>query len=135
MEVTKILNGNEYVAVVYAPGFGAGWSTWGAANATDGRIVNWLLEHYNYYIPTDKDAVEEGSIIRCGRYEGEVNEEEVKKLEKFCIEQCGYSSNQYYRGGRELDIAWVKRGTRYHIEEYDGRETVREIDDSFWYTA
>lgn len=136
MEVTKILNGDEYVAVVYAPGFGAGWSTWGAANATDGRIVNWLLEHYHYYIPTDEDAVEDGNIIRCERDEGEVSSEEVEKLKQFCIEECGYSSNnRYFGGGRDLNIAWIKRGTRYNIEEYDGRETVKEISDIEWYIA
>lgn len=134
MEVTKILNGDEYVAVVYSPDFGAGWSTWGAANATDGRIVNWLLEHYNYYIPTDEDAVKEGRIILCGRDEGEVSSEEVKKLKKFCIEECGYSSINYFDGGRDLNIAWIKRGTAYRIviSEYDGRETIELMDNICW---
>ena len=53
MEVTKILNGDEYVAVVYSPGFGAGWSTWGAARADDGRIVQWLLDRYHYDTPEE----------------------------------------------------------------------------------
>ena len=135
MEVTKILNGDEYVAVVYSPDFGAGWSTWGVAEATDGRVVNWLLEHYHYYIPTDEDAIEDGNIIRCSRDEGEVSEAEVEKLKKFCVEECGYSSRDYFGGARDLNIAWVKRGTRYRIKEYDGQETVEEISDIAWSTA
>ena len=156
MEVTKILNDDEYVAVVYAPGFGAGWSTWGAARADDGRIAQWLLDHYHYDTPEEilaefseapedvigrfayelngYDDIPKG-VIYCTRSEGEVSSEEVEKLKKFCIEECGYSSKKYFDGGRDLAIAWMKRGTAYRITEHDGNETIELMDDIHWDTA
>lgn len=156
MEVTKTLNGDEYVAVVYAPGFGAGWSTWGAARADDGRIVQWLLDRYHYdtpeeilaefsEAPTDVigrfayelngyDDIPKG-VIYCTRSEGEVNSKEVEKLKKFCIEECGYSSKNFFDGGCDLGIAWIKRGTAYRITEHDGNETIELMDHVHWDTA
>lgn len=153
MEVTKILNGDEYVAVVYSPDFGAGWSTWGAARDDDGRIVQWLLDHYHYDTPEEilaefseepedvigrfayelngYDDIPKG-VIYCTRSEGEVGSEEVEKLKKFCVEKCGYSSKNHFGGGRNLNIAWIKRGTAYRIIEYDGKETIELMDDLHW---
>lgn len=155
-QLTRTINGSEYVAVVYSPDFGAGWSTWGGMRADDGRIAKWLLDHYHYDTPEEilaefsdapKDVIgrlayEIGGyddipkgVIYCTRIEGYVSHEEVKKLEKFCVEECGYPSNNYFGGGNNLAIAWIKRGTQYRITEYDGKETIELIDSISWSTA
>lgn len=39
----KLYNEKGQVAIVYSPGFGAGWSTWNAADPTDDRFAKLIL--------------------------------------------------------------------------------------------
>jgi hypothetical protein len=152
-QLTRMINGEEYAAVVYSPGFGAGWSTWGAARADDGRIAQWLLDHYHYDTPEEilaefseapKDVIGRFAyelngyddipkgVVYCTRSEGAVSSEELEKLKQFCVKECGYSSDKYFNGGRNLSIAWIKRGTAYRISEYDGKETIELMGNIHW---
>jgi|SRR5882672_534927 len=90
------------VAVVYSPGYGAGWSTW--SDEVD---------------PTDKDIAEAIDKV-------------VTKEELISLAKKKYPTA--YTGGLEYDgvsIAWVPKGTRYYIEEYDGSEQVHILDENF----
>jgi hypothetical protein len=93
-----------HVAVLYSPGFGAGWYTWHHIQELiyDPRVV-----HY----------VETGE----------------KELILSYVEEI--YPGIYTGGVDDLEVLWVKEGTRFRINEYDGSETV-EFDYSVeWMTA
>lgn len=83
------------VAVLYSPGYGAGWSTWNSEHdglLFDADIVNHVLD---------------GDLDRAIK----VAEEKYPGV--------------YVGGGRDLTVAWVPKGARFEIHEYDGSESVR----------
>ena len=90
------------VAILYSPGFGAGWYSWN----TDHKE---LIFH--------PKLVE---LVEAGREE-EIDEEFVKDL--LGIEHI------YTGGARDLEIIWLDEGTAFTISEYDGSESVETIDD------
>lgn len=103
MEIKSYINpANENErGVLISPGYGAGWSTWNDSRlAYDSRVVEFWLDH--------KDA------------EGE----EVKE---FC-ESIGYP-NVYCGGYGQLELIFVKAGSSFLIEEYDGSESLEMIED------
>lgn len=87
------------VAVLYSPGYGAGWSTW-------------YPDHPDY-LATDKQFIE--------AFERSASGEEIRQLLKTL-----FSNNPPYEGGwgSHMKIAWVPVGTPYYIHEYDGDEHV-----------
>jgi hypothetical protein len=100
-----IRDGN--VAVLYSPGYGAGWSTWaedGAAEAMcmDERIVNAFLSG-----GPDAAAAAAKSLW----------------------------PDQYTGGARALTAVWLPVGTVFEINEYDGSESVRIIANARFMTA
>lgn len=96
------------VAVLYSPGYGAGWSTW-AGNADrellcfDARLVQLVLD---------------GKHVEC-----------FELAEKLC--------SSYYPGGthNELEVTWVPKGVAFEINEYDGSESVHIIGDRTYMVA
>lgn len=102
----KIVDGK--VAVLYSPGFGAGWSTWADGEYTefllfDERLVNLLLVD-------NKDAI------------------------KILVDRV--SKNSVYTGGLcDLEVEWIPLGTRFVVDEYDGSESIRVLEDINWYVA
>ena len=95
-----IRDGN--VAVLYSPGYGAGWSTW----CYNDDLVETLLFH-----PLIVEKVESG-------HENEITTE-------WLVQQFGEEFEDVYCGGADqLEIAWLPEGTAFRIEEYDGFETV-----------
>jgi hypothetical protein len=96
-----------HVAVVYSPGFGAGWSTWAHGDEGKGLLFD----------PIIVDCVEKGEMDKLATYM-EVRYPEV------------------YTGGMEdLTIAWIKVGTAFRIHEYDGSESIEIKEDMDWYIA
>jgi len=96
------------VAVLVSRGFGAGWSSW-----TD--EVETVLFH-----PKLVQMVEE-------KRHNEITEEWMEK-------ELGIPD--FYTGGIDgLEIEWVPVGTKFVIDEYDGAELLRTIDDYNWITA
>lgn len=90
------------VAVLYSPGYGAGWSTWCYNN----DLIETLLFH-----PLIVEKVESG-------LEQEITSEWLAK-------QFGEDFEDVYCGGADqLEIEWLPEGTAFRIEEYDGFETV-----------
>ena len=96
------------VAIIYSPGYGAGWYTWNTDYPDiifDPRVVAWI--------------------------ENGKNEDEVTDLE-------AYLDNTYPEGYFSLDrleIKWMPVGTQFRMEEYDGFETIRYADQERWITA
>lgn len=105
--MNKLTNADGEVAVLYSPGFGAGWFSWNSEAPQmlhDPEVVQWVLDGK----PDDsKPNVEDG---RYGEH--------------------------FYSGGMyKLAVQWVKPGTRFRIDEYDGSETVVIDGDDQWQVA
>jgi hypothetical protein len=83
------------VAVVYSPGFGAGWCSWNEElSPFEPGIVAYVL---------------------AGRRD-ELTTELVEELTG--VKDC------YTGGACDLEVMWLPVGTPFRIEEYDGSETV-----------
>lgn len=90
------------VAVLYSPGFGAGWSTW--------------CGEYEEFTLFDSGLV---ALAEAG-----ANAEQVEEY----IASKGI--DYLYAGGWEnITIEWLDQGTRFVVEEYDGSERIRTVDD------
>jgi hypothetical protein len=97
------------VAVLYSPGHGAGWYTW------NGYDYNELIFH-----PKLVEMVENGK-------QNDITEEWIK--ENLDLE------NIYLGGVINLEIQWLDVGTKFIIEEYDGSEFIRTLNDMQFITA
>ena len=86
------------VAVLYSPGYGAGWYTW---NSDFPQCV------------FQPEIVE--LILQGKREEAEKMAEEL------------YGSGFYTGGASDLEVKWVEEGTQFEISEYDGNESVAII--------
>ena len=98
--MNKIIR-NGKVAVLVSPGYGAGWYSWNNNQE--------LLFH-----PKLVELVEQGR-------QKEIDEEWVKNNLGLEDVYCG--------GAKDLQIVWLKEGTAFIIEEYDGSESLRTLDD------
>jgi hypothetical protein len=90
------------VAVLYSPGFGAGFYTWNGDNKE-------LL-----FNPKLVEMVEQGKA-------NQIDEDWVK--ENLGIE------NVYCEGADDLIIKWIPEGTVFTINEYGGNESIELLDD------
>ena len=94
------------VAVLYSPGFGAGWYTW---NSEHPQCV---------FDPELVAAVEEGDRQKAAYLAG-------KK----------FGARFYSGGARDLEIAWIAQGQAFEIREYDGNESIHFIGQGDWLTT
>lgn len=94
------------IAVLYSPGFGAGWFTWNT------EIPQCLFD------PEIVSMVEKNS-----------SQAEIKK---FASEKY---PEGYWGGARGLRINWIDEGSSFCIEEYDGNESFRFRESDGWITA
>jgi hypothetical protein len=99
------------VAILYSPGFGAGWFTW--------HNVPELLR--------DPEVVH---LVEC---RDKVLEDEksyfTDKIVKYCETTYG---NHYYAGAEDLTIEWIELGDKFRITEYDGAETIEYLTSTLW---
>jgi hypothetical protein len=86
------------VAVLYSPGYGAGWYSWHQREA--------LLFH-----PTIVELVENGQNHL-------ITDELVATI-------LGTEDYVCILGAKDLEIEWIKEGELFEINEYDGSESVR----------
>jgi hypothetical protein len=104
MVMNKLVD-NGKVAVLYSPGFGAGWSTWNQEVPEimfDPAIVK--------FVETDQWA--ELNTYVTLKYPG-----------------------LYTGGMKDLAIAWVPEGTLFKINEYDGSESIDLKENDNWIIA
>jgi hypothetical protein len=95
------------VAVLYSPGFGAGWSTW------------------NLTFP---ECVFDPEIV-------EMLEKEVDRYEIAQFAEQKYGDDFYSGGADDLQIVWIPEGTKFIINEYDGSESFRSEASIEWIVA
>ena len=107
----KRYNGQGEVAVLYSPGYGAGWSTWALsddereASMYDSRIVDMVL---------------------AGKA-SEITSEFIENL---------WEVEHFYAGGAErLCVEWIGVGNQFRINEYDGFETIEINANVDWDVA
>jgi hypothetical protein len=94
------------VAVLYSPGFGAGWSTWGGG-------------------PEAIFSPEIVALVEAGASYEEIGDA-AKRL---------FGEHFYCGGATDLSIRWLDEGTQFRIKEYDGAESVVVNDDDYWTVA
>ena len=99
------LNEDGKVAVLYSPGFGAGWYTW------------------NYEHP---EILFDPAIVKL------VEKEKWDELATYV--ELKYPEI-YKGGLMDLEVAWVPIGTEFKINEYDGAESVELKDEIGWLIA
>lgn len=87
------------VAVLYSPGFGAGWYSWHSEYPE-------LLFHPKLVELVEQDRREEIT-------------------EDWLMENLGIDI--YTGGAKTLCIEWVPQGTAFEIQEYDGAESVNTL--------
>jgi hypothetical protein len=95
------------VAVLYSPGFGAGWSTWAQGSENEDLLFD----------PMIVDCVENGDNAKLATYM-----------------EMRYP-NTYTGGIDDLTIAWIRVGTAFRIHEYDGSESIEIKEEIDWYIA
>lgn len=93
--MTEKLIRDGKVAVIYSPGFGAGWSTW---NDDKERMV---------FDPVLAQMILDGA--------------DVEALTKVATER---HPKAYMGGLRNVKVEWLPVGTVFLIDEYDGSESI-----------
>jgi hypothetical protein len=95
------------VAVVYSPGYGAGWYTWNRVEYGEELIFDPVLAAY-----VDENKMSEAHSYIAMRFP------------------------QAYTGGVEdLSIQWIPQGTAFRIHEYDGSESIEIKENLNWVIA
>lgn len=95
------------VAVLYSPGFGAGWSTWAdddkkEALCMDARIVG-------PFLAGDKAGAVAAAVAMF--------------------------PDLYTGGANDLEVMWIEKGRSFEVEEYDGSESVHVLGDRTYLVA
>lgn len=94
------------VAVLYSPGFGAGWFSWhGIEDLVFDPVIVSMVE-------TEKSS---------------------EDIVKYCVSK--HSDSHFYSGADQLAIQWLPVGTRFVINEYDGSEGILTEEDMNWSVA
>lgn len=88
---------NGMVAVLYSPGYGAGWSTW---TCKDEEIEFLLFDKKLARL------VEAGDLAAAEKYVTSIH------------------PDVYTGGAKDLRIEWLPEGTHFRVEEYDGSERI-----------
>jgi hypothetical protein len=96
------------VAVLYSPGFGAGWYSWGLGSDY-GEAVLFDPMLVKYVEEGNRDAMYTYAAMRY--------------------------PDAYHGGLDDLTIAWLPEGTLFQIDEYDGNESIKTMDGSTWVRA
>ena len=102
--MNKLLD-NGKVAVLYSPGFGAGWSTW------------------NKGVP---EIVFDPAVVAF------VENKHWAELQTYVTLKY---PGLYIGGMKDLAVAWLPEGTEFRIGEYDGAESIEIKDNTDWITA
>ena len=107
--VEKYIAKDGSIAVLYSPGFGAGWSTW-----------NYEDEFFIF----DKTLV---NIVLAKEFDYEVQISNHLK-------NSGYD-NVFLGGAGTLTVFWMDPGEEFRILEHDGYETIEFKNELQWLKA
>ena len=94
-----------HVAVIISTGWGAGWSTWNGHKELifHPKLVEWVES-------------EQPTVVAISTILKEILDE--KEAEEI-----------YLGGVEDLTIEWLPEGTKFRIEEYDGKEHIITEND------
>lgn len=104
--MSKLTNDKGEVAVLYSPGFGAGWSTSNSSHKEclfDAEVAQWVLD---------------------GKPEASRPDVESR-----------YGDDFYDGGMSDLEVCWMTPGTAFRINEYDGSESIEFVGECDWSVA
>ena len=93
------------VAVLYSPGFGAGWYTWNTDAPEilfDPAIVKFV----------EKEKWDELATYVALKY-----------------------PDIYTGGMKDLKVAWIPKGTLFRVDDYDGNESIELKENDNWFVA
>jgi len=131
--VEKLCHEGE-IAVLFSPGWGAGWSTWADDKYNEEHVRKMLFDPV-----LAQCIVEYTSRIRVlsgGRksFPGSdaIYAAMQAELERIAEERY---PDEYHGGLESLQIAWLKRGTQFRIDEYDGNESIDICEQVDWEVA
>ena len=93
------------VAVLYSPGFGAGWYTW------------------NYKYP---EIIFDPAIVKL------VEKEKWAELDTYVTLKY---PEIYKAGMTDLLVEWIPEGTEFKVTEYDGSESIEYKENESWMIA
>jgi hypothetical protein len=102
----KYYNDKGEVGVLVSPGYGAGWYSW---NPDQPELL------------FDKDIVQ--AVL-----DGDKDKVEAVAEEK-------YGDSIYIGGASNLIVVWLKPGTLFRIDEYDGAESLITYSNDVWHKA
>ena len=104
---------NGQVAVLYSPGFGAGWYTWGFSVYGEEMLFDpWIVD-----------------VLLSDEY---TRDEKTQRI----LAHCAVKYPDAYTGGVEdLCIEWIPQGTAFRITDYDGNESIEYRDMTDWVIA
>jgi hypothetical protein len=106
---------DQEVAVLYSPGYGAGWSTW--AEQSERELLLF-----------DPDIVQ----LVMERDQNQITLEEFEQRMEMIWQLKGYTS---YCAPGEVQVTWLPEGTQFRIHEYDGSERVITLTEDIWHVA
>lgn len=107
----KVIRGHK-IAVLYSPGYGAGWSTW----QHDNDRANFVL--------FDRRLVE-----------AKENGCDAKYVQTLLNDIFGNDIYISIRGWDNVKIKWLLIGTQFRIEEHDGAESIMLLEHTRIHTA
>jgi hypothetical protein len=93
------------VAVLYSPGFGAGWYTW------------------NYDTP---EILFDPAIVKL------VENKKWAELDTYVTLKY---PEIYKGGMTDLEVEWIPEGTLFKVNEYDGSESIEYKENDHWMVA
>lgn len=100
MTMEKVIKEGR-VAVLYSPGFGAGWYSWN---------------------PSHKELVFHPKLVQM------VEDKRQKEItDEWVLQELGIDI--YTGGAEQLRIEWIDEGTAFRIDEYDGSESITTSSD------
>ena len=115
-KVTRKTESGDEVAVLVAPGFGAGWYTWN-----------------NHVIGSEQllfDRVIVNSVLNK-----EDSTDWILDITNRVDEIFGKDVYICLMGIDDLEVAWIPVGTRFIVREYDGFESIETEDEINWINA
>lgn len=114
--INKVIRDGR-VGVLYSPGYGAGFYTWGAP-------LESIFDPFIIELVEKKEELV--SSLGYKAYESEEYNTIVEEIEIY-LER---TYEDIYTGGvRDLEVAWVDEGQQFVIKEYDGAETIVLLQD------
>ena len=111
--MNKVIEDGQ-VAVLYSPGWGAGWYTWN----------------------NKKELLFDPTLVELVKLKNSSSKEDVSNIVKR-IEDRAYEiePDGYFGGALDLDIYWLEEDTQFFIDEYDGSESITTRENTKWLTA